>query len=252
MDNNDIILEARNLTKKFGQVAAVQDLSICFPKGQLHSILGPNGAGKTTLFNLLTRDYSVTSGDIYLKGDRITGLKPYQIAQCGVGRSYQISSVYLDLSFLENVWLAAHGAERRGRTGFWKPVSSYHKATVRSKQLLSDLGLEPYMYTPAKAVSYGDQRLLEIAVTLATGPEVLLLDEPTAGLSARETIRVKEFIESIKSRYTIVMIEHKMNVVMEISDYVHVMNFGRLIASGTPAEISQNAEVHKAYFGMEE
>ncbi len=252
MVTGEIILEARNLTKAFGKIAAVQDLSISFPKGQLHSILGPNGAGKTTLFNLLTRDYSVTSGDIYLKGDRVTGLKPYQIAQRGVGRSYQISSVYLDLSFLQNVWLAAYGAEKRGRAGFWKPVSSYHEVMRKSKELLVDLGLEPYLHTQAKSVSYGDQRLLEIAVTLATGPEVLLLDEPTAGLSARETIRVKEFIESIKSRYTIVMIEHKMNVVMEISDFVHVMNFGHLIASGTPTEISQNADVHKAYFGMEE
>jgi len=252
MPSADYILEARNLTRKFGEIAAVQDLSIGFPRGQLHSILGPNGAGKTTLFNLLTRDYPVTSGEIYLKGERITRLQPHQIAQRGVGRSYQISSVYLGLTFLENVWLAAHGAERRGRTGFLRPISHYREAQRKSEQLLAELGLDRYTHTLAKAVSYGDQRLLEIAVTLATGPEVLLLDEPTAGLSSRETVRVKDFIESIKSRYTIVMIEHKMNVVMEISDFIHVMNFGRLIASGTPAEIARNADVHQAYFGMDE
>ncbi|MCW0209344.1 ABC transporter ATP-binding protein [Achromobacter veterisilvae] len=242
--------EARHVTKKFGANVVIEDLSIGFEPGMLHSILGPNGAGKTTLFNLLTRDLPVTSGEILLRGASVTNLKPHQIARRGVGRSYQISSVYLDLTFLENVWLAAYRAAHKGRTGWWRNVRSYDTLRVQASELLQTLGLDQYENTLAKSVSYGDQRLLEIAVTLATRPEILLLDEPTAGLSQRETERVKTFIASIKSDYTIVMIEHKMNVVMEISDRIHVMSRGALIAAGTAEEISKNQAVHAAYFGL--
>ncbi|MYZ45545.1 ABC transporter ATP-binding protein [Schauerella aestuarii] len=250
MTANTYAFEARNVTKKFGANVVIEDLSIGFEPGMLHSILGPNGAGKTTLFNLLTRDLPVTSGEILLKGDTVTKLKPHQIARRGVGRSYQISSVYLDLTFQENVWLAAYRAAHGGRIGWWRRVEHYDALRAQASQLLSKLGLEQYEHTLARSVSYGDQRLLEIAVTLATRPEILLLDEPTAGLSQRETERVKTFIASIKTEYTIVMIEHKMNVVMEISDRIHVMNRGALIAAGTAAEISQNQAVHAAYFGL--
>ncbi|MDQ2140670.1 ABC transporter ATP-binding protein [Alcaligenaceae bacterium B3P038] len=250
MTANSYAFEARNVTKKFGANVVIEDLSIGFEPGMLHSILGPNGAGKTTLFNLLTRDLPVTSGEILLNGDTVTKLKPHQIARRGVGRSYQISSVYLDLTFQENVWLAAYRAAHGGRIGWWRRVEHYDGLRAQASQLLAKLGLEQYEHTLARSVSYGDQRLLEIAVTLATRPEILLLDEPTAGLSQRETERVKTFIASIKSEYTIVMIEHKMNVVMEISDRIHVMNRGALIAAGTAAEISQNQAVHAAYFGL--
>ena len=250
MTANTYAFEARNVTKKFGANVVIEDLSIGFEPGMLHSILGPNGAGKTTLFNLLTRDLPVTSGEILLNGDTVTKLKPHQIARRGVGRSYQISSVYLDLTFQENVWLAAYRAAHGGRIGWWRRVEHYDALRAQASQLLSKLGLEQYEHTLARSVSYGDQRLLEIAVTLATRPEILLLDEPTAGLSQRETERVKTFIASIKTEYTIVMIEHKMNVVMEISDRIHVMNRGALIAAGTAAEISQNQAVHAAYFGL--
>ena len=242
--------EARQVTKKFGANVVIEGLSIGFEPGMLHSILGPNGAGKTTLFNLLTRDLPVTSGEILLKGSPVTHLKPHQIARRGVGRSYQISSVYLDLTFLENVWLAAYRAAHGGRTGWWRNVCSYDSLRVQASELLKTLGLGQYEDTLAKSVSYGDQRLLEIAVTLATRPQILLLDEPTAGLSQRETERVKAFIASIKPDYTIVMIEHKMNVVMEISDRIHVMSRGALIAAGTAEEISKNQAVHAAYFGL--
>jgi branched-chain amino acid transport system ATP-binding protein len=154
------------------------------------------------------------------------------------------------MSFLDNVWLAAYRAKHGGRTGWWKQVGGYGEIRDQACDTLEKLGLIGFKDLPAKAVSYGDQRLLEIAVTLATKPEILLLDEPTAGLSQRETERVKNFIESIKQHYLIVMIEHKMNVVMEISDRVHVMNRGALIASGTAAEISRNDAVHAAYFGL--
>ncbi len=242
--------EARNVSKKFGANVVIEDLSIGFEPDMLHSILGPNGAGKTTLFNLLTRDLPVSGGDILLRGEPVTQLKPHQIARRGVGRSYQISSVYLELSFLENVWLAAYRASHGGRIGWWRSVGSYDALRAEASELLHELGLGQYEHTLASAVSYGDQRLLEIAVTLATRPQILLLDEPTAGLSQRETERVKGFISMIKPKYTIIMIEHKMNVVMEISDRIHVMNRGALIAAGTASEISQNQAVHAAYFGL--
>lgn len=242
--------EARHVTKKFGANVVIDDLSIGFEPGMLHSILGPNGAGKTTLFNLLTRDLPVSSGEILLKGACVTQLKPHQIARRGVGRSYQISSVYLDLTFLENVWLAAYRATHGGRIGWWRNVRSYDSLRVQASELLQSLDLGQYEHTLASSVSYGDQRLLEIAVTLATRPEILLLDEPTAGLSQRETERIKTFIASLKSDYTIVMIEHKMNVVMEISDRIHVMDRGVLIAAGTAEEISKDQAVHAAYFGL--
>src|SRR3546814_7516699 len=146
--------------------------SIGFEPGMLHSILGPNCAGKTTLFNLLTRDLPVTSGEILLKGASVTKLKPHQIARRGVGRSYQISSVYLDLTFLENVWLAAYRATHGGRIGWWRNVRSYENLRAQASELLHTLGLGPYEHALAKSVSYGDQRLLEIAVTLATQPEI--------------------------------------------------------------------------------
>ena len=242
--------EARRVTKKFGANVVIEDLSIGFEAGMLHSILGPNGAGKTTLFNLLTRDLPVSGGDILLQGESVTRLKPHEIARRGVGRSYQISSVYLELTFLENVWLAAYRAAHGGRVGWWRRVDRYTALREQASQLLHELGLGRYEHTPAASVSYGDQRLLEIAVTLATRPRILLLDEPTAGLSQRETERVKAFIAAIKPQYTIVMIEHKMNVVMEISDRIHVMNRGALIAAGTAAEIAGNQAVHAAYFGL--
>ncbi|MFC4277349.1 ABC transporter ATP-binding protein [Achromobacter aloeverae] len=242
--------EARGVAKKFGANVVIEDLSIGFEPGMLHSILGPNGAGKTTLFNLLTRDLPVSAGEILLNGVPVTHLKPHQIARRGVGRSYQISSVYLELTFLENVWLAAYRACHGGRMGWWRRVASYGELRREAGELLRKLGLGQYENTPASAVSYGDQRLLEIAVTLATRPAILLLDEPTAGLSQRETERVKDFIAAIKPDYTIIMIEHKMNVVMEISDRIHVMNRGALIAAGTAEEISRNQAVHAAYFGL--
>lgn len=248
--NTGIALEAVNVSKKFGSMTAVDEVSIRFQTGRLHTILGPNGAGKTTLFNLLTKDYKPDGGEIHLLGEAVTSLKPHEIARRGVGRSYQITSVIRELTFFENVLLAAYRAQRSGRFGFWREVRQDPQAAAQARELLSGLGLERFNDRKAADVSYGDQRMLELAVTLATRPQVLLLDEPTAGLSQRESERVKDVVNSLKSRYTIVMIEHKMNVVMDISDDVTVMARGRVIASGSPQQISNDAAVKAAYFGL--
>lgn len=244
------VLEAVAVSKKFGQNVVLKDLSIRFTEGRLHSILGPNGAGKTTLFNLLTKDYPVDKGDILLQGERVTKLRPDQIARKGVGRSYQITSVLRELTFFENVWLAAYRAEKNGYLGAWQNFKDRKSTEIETNRVLSEFGLEKFSDRKAGEVSYGDQRLLELAVTLATRPKILLLDEPTAGLSQRETDRIKMFIVSIKSKFTIVMIEHKMNVVMDISDEISVMNRGEIIAFGTPDEISRDEAVRRAYFGL--
>lgn len=244
------VLEAVSISKKFGHNVVMKDLSIRFTEARLHSILGPNGAGKTTLFNLLTKDYPVDKGDILLNGERVTKLRPDQIARKGVGRSYQITSVLRELTFFENVWLAAYRAEKDGYLGAWQNYMDHKQTQIETNRILSEFGLEKFSNRKAGEVSYGDQRLLEFAVTLATRPKILLLDEPTAGLSQRETDRIKTFIMSIKSKFTIVMIEHKMNVVMDISDEISVMNRGEIIAFGTPEEISRDEAVRSAYFGL--
>jgi branched-chain amino acid transport system ATP-binding protein len=199
---------------------------------------------------LLTKDYPVDKGDILLNGERVTKLRPDQIARKGVGRSYQITSVLRELTFFENVWLAAYRAEKDGYLGAWQNYMDHKQTQIETNRILSEFGLEKFSNRKAGEVSYGDQRLLEFAVTLATRPKILLLDEPTAGLSQRETDRIKTFIMSIKSKFTIVMIEHKMNVVMDISDEISVMNRGEIIAFGTPEEISRDEAVRSAYFGL--
>ncbi|TXL70463.1 ABC transporter ATP-binding protein [Vineibacter terrae] len=244
------VLEAIELTKRFGKNTVVDGVSLKFPEGRLHAILGPNGAGKTTLFNLLTKDYPVDGGEILLRGERVTRLRPHQISRRGVGRSYQITSVLRELTFFENVWLASYRADHAGAPGLWRDFRAHWATAEKTRQVLAELGLEPFTDRKAADVSYGDQRLLEIAVTLATRPEILLLDEPTSGLSQRESERVKQLILSIKGKFTIIMIEHKMNVVMDISDDVTVMNRGKVIASGSPAQISTDAAVRSAYFGL--
>lgn len=248
--SSQAVLEAVKLSRSFGAHRAVDQVSIQFEKERLHCILGPNGAGKTTLFNLLTKDLAPSEGQILLHGRDVTGSQPHRIARMGVGRSYQISSVYLNMTVRENVWVAAYRALYGGKLVFWRNASRYQEAIDVADQLLQRFDLLRFADEKTNAISYGDQRLLEIAVTLATKPSVLLLDEPTAGLSQRETDRVKHAIRDLKSAFTIVMIEHKMNFVMEISDVISVMDRGAVIAQGTPDEIRSNEAVQRAYFGM--
>ncbi|MBN8940226.1 MAG: ABC transporter ATP-binding protein [Rhizobiales bacterium] len=246
---NPIILAAETLRKSFGGNVAVQDVSMAFAKGRLHSILGPNGAGKTTLFNLLTKDLTPDSGAVRLEGADVTGLKPHQIACRGLSRSYQISSVYLDMTARENVWVASYRALAGGSLVFWRRADRDAAVREHADSYLRRLGLMHFADVPTKELSYGDQRLLEIAVTLASEPRIILLDEPTAGLSRQETEKVKRVIAALKGEFTIVMIEHNMGVVMEISDEISVMNRGAVIAHGTPGDIQGNKTVQEAYFG---
>jgi branched-chain amino acid transport system ATP-binding protein len=246
---NPIVLAADGLTKSFGGNTVVDRVSVDFAKGRLHSILGPNGAGKTTLFNLLTKDLAPDSGTIHLNTVDVTRLSPDRIARMGVGRSYQISSVYLDMSARENVWVAAYRALGGNPFVFWRNAARYSEARDLADAYLEKLDLTRFSDVATKELSYGDQRLLEIAVTLAIQPQIILLDEPTAGLSRNETERVKRVITALKGEFSIIMIEHNMGVVMDISDEITVMNRGAVLTQGSPDQIRRDKSVQEAYFG---
>ena len=243
------ILRTEQVTKSFGANLAVAGVSLEVQEGTLHTIIGPNGAGKTTLFNLLTKDLPPTSGRIVFAGEDVTHRQPYEVSRLGVGRSYQITSIFAGMTVHDNVWVAAYRNARGGFFDFWSRAARFGDLRLRTEDVLAHAGLGGRGARLARELSYGDQRLLEIAIALATEPRLLLLDEPTSGLSQEETQKVAELIRRLARQYTVVMIEHKVDVVMTISDRISVMNFGEIIAEGTPAEIMANERVKKAYFG---
>ena len=243
------LLETEKLTKSFGALTAVNAVSLRIEAGTLHSIIGPNGAGKTTLFNLLTGTFPPTSGKIIFNQQEITGTAAHRVAHLGLARSFQRTNVFPALSLLDNVWVAAF-ATGASRTGLlWKKTLQYTEVTQRARQALSDVGLADKADTLAREISHGEQRQLELALALAAAPRVLLLDEPAAGLSPEETRKMVQLVRALKGRYTIVLIEHKIDIIMSVSDRISVMHFGSLIAEGTPEEIQRHPEVRRAYLG---
>ena len=243
------ILETHQLSKSFGALAAVQDVNLRIEAGSLHSVIGPNGAGKTTLFNLLTGTFPPSSGKIFLDQKDITGTPAHRIAHLGLARSFQRTNVFPAFSLLDNVWVAAFATGRSWGGLLFKPANKYPEATERARRALSDVGLEHKAHQVAREISHGEQRQLELAIALAAAPRVLLLDEPAAGLSPEETRRMVSLVRSLKGRYTIVLIEHKIDIIMSVSDRISVMHFGSLIAEGSPEEIQRNPEVRRAYLG---
>ena len=243
------ILQTENLTKAFGALTAVSGVSLSIEAGSLHSIIGPNGAGKTTLFNLLTRTFAPSSGRILLDEKEITGTPAHGIAHLGLARSFQRTNVFPAFSLLDNVWVAAFATGRSWNGLLWRKTSRYPEATERARQALADVGLSSKANQLAREISHGEQRQLELAIALAAAPRVLLLDEPAAGLSPEETRRMVALVRGLKGRYTIVLIEHKIDIIMSVSDRISVMHFGSVIAEGTPAEIQANPEVRRAYLG---
>jgi branched-chain amino acid transport system ATP-binding protein len=243
------LLETQSLTKSFGALRAVNDVSLSIEAGSLHSIIGPNGAGKTTLFNLLTGTFPPTSGRIVLDGRDITGTPAARVAHLGLARSYQRTTVFPAFSLLDNVWVAAFATGKSWRGLLWRKTGRFPEVGERARQALADVGLLAKADIPAREISHGEQRQLELAIALAAAPRVLLLDEPAAGLSPDETRKMVSLVRTLKGRYTIVLIEHKIDIIMSVSDRISVMHFGSLIAEGTPQEIQKNAEVRRAYLG---
>ena len=243
------ILETKNLGKSFGALTAVKDVSLRIDAGSLHSIIGPNGAGKTTLFNLLTGTFPPSTGRILFDGKDITGTPAHGVAHLGLARSFQRTNLFPAFSLLDNVWVAAFATGPSWKGLLYRRTASYPEANERARRALADVGLEHKADQLAREISHGEQRQLELAIALAAAPRVLLLDEPAAGLSPEETRRMVALVRALKGRYTIVLIEHKIDIIMSVSDRISVMHFGSLIAEGSPEEIQRNPDVRRAYLG---
>jgi branched-chain amino acid transport system ATP-binding protein len=243
------LVRTERLTKSFGALTAVNEVTLEVEEGSLHSVIGPNGAGKTTFFNLLTGQHAPTSGRIIFDGRDITGTPPNRIAHLGIARSFQRTSIFPVLSILDNVWLAAFARQESWRGLAWRRADRYPELTARALSVLGEVGLGEKAGLPAREISHGEQRQLELAIALAAAPRLLLLDEPAAGLSPDETQKMVALVQKLKRRYTILLIEHKIDVVMSMSDRISVMHFGSVIAEGSPVEIQRNAEVRRAYLG---
>jgi branched-chain amino acid transport system ATP-binding protein len=242
-------LETKNLCKYFGGLKAVDQVNFQVEEGQLKSIIGPNGAGKTTLFNLLSGLYSPTDGKIYFRGKEITNRKMNQISQVGITKTFQITHIFPRLTVFENVRISAQS--RKTSFNFWREADSLDDINERAMEILELFQLAASHNRVASTLSHGEKKYLEIGIALATGPQLLLLDEPTAGMSPAETILATELIRSLrdKLKLTIILVEHDMSVVMKISDEVVCLNEGRVLACGSPDEISCNEEVQRVYLG---
>jgi branched-chain amino acid transport system ATP-binding protein len=242
------MFEASHLHKRFGRHVVLEDVSLRFESGKLSGIMGPNGAGKTTCFNLLTGRFVPDRGRVTYEGRDITGLPPRRIARLGISRSFQIMNLFDEYTALDNVLLA--NPEVRGR-GFamFADLSRARAPLARAREVLERVGLAAKEAAPAKDLSYGDRRALEIGVALAAQPRLLFLDEPTAGLGTEGTARVAELIADLKRTITIVMIEHDMRFLFGLADYIYVMHWGQVIAQGTPDALRANAWVQRSNLG---
>ena len=242
------ILQTKGMTREFRGFVAVNKVDLSVMPGTIHALIGPNGAGKTTTFNLLTKFLQPSSGTITFEGRDITGMKPAQIARLGLVRSFQISAVFPHLTALENVRLALQ--RKRGASyDFWRSEGLLHGYNEEARALLDDVGLEEYHETPAVLLSYGRKRALEIATTLALNPKMMLLDEPTAGMTHEDVDRIVALIRRIRKGRTILMVEHNLSVVEGLCDRITVLTRGRVLAEGDYATVSANPEVVAAYLG---
>ncbi|MBO0710138.1 MAG: ABC transporter ATP-binding protein [Acetobacteraceae bacterium] len=245
---SEIILETEGLTREFSGFVAVSDVALKVRTGSIHALIGPNGAGKTTCFNLLTKFLPPTRGTIRFKGEDITGLRPAQVARLGLVRSFQISAVFPHLTALENVRLALQRA-RGNSYDFWHSEAVLREYDERARDLLNDVGLSGYAGVQAVQLPYGRKRALEIATTLALSPEMMLLDEPTAGMAHEDVDRVVQLVSRVREGRTILMVEHNLSVVEGLCDTITVLTRGRVLAEGDYSTVSKNPEVIAAYLG---
>jgi branched-chain amino acid transport system ATP-binding protein len=247
----DTILETEGLTKEFRGFVAVNGVNLRVQRGTIHALIGPNGAGKTTCFNLLTHFLAPTRGRIAFKGRDITGAKPADIARLGLVRSFQISAVFPHLTVLENVRIALQ-RRRGGSFDFWRSERALEAFNGRALELLDAVGLADFAGEVAVELPYGRKRALEIATTLALDPEMMLLDEPTAGMAHEDVDRISALIRQAAVNRTVLMVEHNLSVVANLSDTITVLARGEILAEGDYAAVSRNAEVIQAYMGKGE
>jgi branched-chain amino acid transport system ATP-binding protein len=245
---DEIILETRGLTKEFKGFVAVRDVSLKVKRGSIHALIGPNGAGKTTCFNLLTHFLTPTRGQIFFNGREITGSAPARIARMGLVRSFQISAVFPHLTVLENVRIALQ--RKRGRSfDFWRSERVLHGLDGNARELIAAVNLSEFENAIAVELPYGRKRALEIATTLALDPEMMLLDEPTAGMTHEDVERIAALIKRVSADRTVLMVEHNLSVVATLSDTITVLQRGEILAEGDYQSVSKHPQVIEAYLG---
>jgi branched-chain amino acid transport system ATP-binding protein len=242
-------IELIDVRKSFGPTQIIRGVSLAIEAGTRQAVIGPNGAGKSTLFNLITGKYPVSAGGIRLKGESITGLRPYEINRRGLSRSFQVTNIFPWLSVFENVrcsllWSMGY------RYSFWHLVDNAADVRERAEMVLEQLNLTARRHVPAGMLSYAEQRALEIGITIAGGADVILLDEPTSGMSRSETEQVVQLIREVTAGKTLLMVEHDMSVVFDLADRIAVLVYGEVIAHDTPERIRANAAVQEAYLGV--
>jgi branched-chain amino acid transport system ATP-binding protein len=252
MATDDAMLRTDGLVKEFGNFAAIDGVDIAVQPGEFRSIIGPNGAGKTTMFNLISGGLDATEGAVYFDGEDVTDLPPEERIQRGMGRSFQISNIFGGLTVRENVRLAVQSRMRDSysfREALFKPTGRYDDINDETDEILGRIDLADIAEEEAAALPYGDKRRLEIGVVLATEPELVLFDEPTAGMGPEETQSTIDLIEEVLVEQTLILVEHDIELVMEISDMITVLNHGQVLAEGTPEEIADDQDVQDAYLG---
>ena len=246
------LLETDDLVKEFGGLVATDHVNLEIRRGELLSLIGPNGAGKSTLINLITRMLNETEGDVRFEGESIVDLEPHEVVQRGIGKSFQTASIFPDLSVEENANIASFGAEHGSfRFNFFRHRDAYPEVEQRTREVLDAVELLDQRETTASALPYGDKRRLELGIALASEPSLLLMDEPTAGMSPEETAATVDLVEDLQADLdlTIMLVEHDMEVVFRVSDRIAVLNRGSIIAEGTPEEVQGDPAVQEAYLG---
>jgi branched-chain amino acid transport system ATP-binding protein len=244
----DTIIETRRVSKRFGGFTALKDVSVQIPRGRLTSIIGPNGAGKSTYFNVLSGALAPSAGSVWFDGRDVTGLKPHDFAHIGIAKSFQITNLFPNFPALENVRIALQA--HVSRYGLWRRRTELHGLDDQAMALLDTVGLGDRAKRLARELAHGQQRALEIAVALAARPRLLLMDEPTAGMSPEETKAMMGLIRRLVETHTVVLVEHKMKMVMGISDHIVVLHHGELLAEGPPDDIRRDATVKSVYLGQ--
>ena len=249
VDAHACALELRDVHKSFGATLIIRGVSLEVTKGERHAIIGPNGAGKSTLFNLISGRFAPSSGSIRVNGEKVTGCAPFELYRRGLARSFQVTNIYPRLSVYENIrcsllWSMGY------RYNFWRGVARLRDANERTERTLEQIGMTARRNTPAGVLTYAEQRALEIGITIAGDSSVILLDEPTAGMSRRETESAVELIRSVSQGRTLVIVEHDMGVVFNLADRISVLVYGAIIATDVPERIRQNTAVQTSYLGV--
>ncbi|NHN40853.1 ABC transporter ATP-binding protein [Halorubellus sp. JP-L1] len=246
------LLETHGLTRRFDELVAVDHVDLAVEAGEFRSVIGPNGAGKTTLFNCITGALRASEGEVVFDGEDVTDLPSYERVRRGIGRSFQITNVFGGLTALENVRLAAQSIPSREMSQgaqLFRPKTEFDDVNAHAQEVLEQVGLADVAEEEASTLAYGDQRRLEIGLVLATDPEVVLLDEPTAGMGSEETAATMALVDDVLAEQTLLLIEHDIDLVMDVSDRITVLNRGSIVRTGTPEEVANDEDVQAAYLG---